>query len=63
MNRLRDRLAELLDRSGTGDEKPRGRGPCPQCGAAADKRVDSCGFGQVKQTLCGVCAYEFPEER
>lgn len=34
---------------------------CPRCGAKADKRTEACGFGTVRQEICGVCGYEFPE--
>lgn len=33
---------------------------CPQCGASADKRVSSCGFGTPHQ-ICSRCAYAFEE--
>lgn len=36
--------------------------PCPKCGAPAKKRMQDGGFGpDAKKTICGVCAYEFPE--
>lgn len=51
---------------GLGDVRPPQRpvetkGPCPRCGAPANKRLQDGGFGPTpKKTICGVCAYEFP---
>ncbi len=35
---------------------------CPKCGAGADRRVASGGFGDVHD-VCGVCGYEGFGER
>jgi rubredoxin len=34
---------------------------CPQCGAGADQRVPTGGFG-VPGQACQRCGYEFPKE-
>ena len=34
---------------------------CPACGAAAEKRVASGGFGRNVRDVCGVCGHEFTE--
>lgn len=34
---------------------------CPRCGASADQRVRSCGFGTPIE-CCQRCAYEFVQE-
>jgi uncharacterized protein (DUF983 family) len=33
---------------------------CPQCGAKAERRVLSSGFGQPHD-VCGACGYDFEE--
>ena len=38
------------------------RVPCPACGAAAERRVASGGFGQAVRDGCGVCGHEFDED-
>jgi uncharacterized protein (DUF983 family) len=43
--------------------KPARLGPdarCPRCGAGADQRVNSAGFGVV-HPVCVRCAFEFEE--
>lgn len=41
---------------------PRGKGPCPQCGAKPDVRETVTSFGQsTPRVMCGNCAYEFKE--
>jgi len=34
---------------------------CPSCGAGADRRVPSSGFGPAHAT-CQACGYEYPAE-
>ncbi len=31
---------------------------CRRCGASAESRVESCGFGEVRSEVCGVCGAE-----
>ena len=33
--------------------------PCPTCGANADSRVDSAGFGRQVREVCGKCGHDF----
>lgn len=35
---------------------------CHRCGASAESRVESCGFGEVRSEVCGVCGAECPEQ-
>jgi hypothetical protein len=49
----------IVDPSGRPARLPR-TAACPQCGADADQRVKSAGFGTPHET-CQRCAYEFPE--
>jgi transcription elongation factor Elf1 len=33
---------------------------CPRCGAAADQRMSSSGFGRHAIEICKQCGYRFP---
>lgn len=46
------------DRRPAGAPKP---GPCPQCQAKPQARIDGGSFGGYAVTLCGNCGYEFKE--
>lgn len=66
LDKIADRVAEKIVASdGSSSPSPARRStlrPCPRCGAKADQRVESCGFGPVKSILCGACGYTFTAE-
>jgi rubredoxin len=37
-------------------------GHCPQCGAPKEKAIEASPLGppELRQLLCGVCAFEYP---
>lgn len=41
-----------------------GGAACPTCGAKADRRVQTSGFGRVRPVICSACGNEdFPAEQ
>jgi uncharacterized protein (DUF983 family) len=49
----------IVDASGKPARRPETK-TCPQCGAGAEQRVLSAGFGKAHD-VCGACGHDFPE--
>jgi uncharacterized protein (DUF983 family) len=52
---------EILDGSGR-PARREADAECPKCGAGAERRVPSAGFGEP-HPVCGRCGFEFHGER
>jgi uncharacterized protein (DUF983 family) len=56
---MADETPVIVDPSGKPARKARDTA-CPKCGAGADLRVLSGGFGVVHD-ICGRCGFDYPE--